>query len=153
MLRATDLAVQADLGLSARWVTAEKIGVVADRAAGLQARLATEVWGGPQPRDGSGRIVETYPTAALYLWGLPYRGYKYGREAPGRRAEITDQLPGLTGIDVAKVREACVEDEAILDAVISAIVAVLVLEGDAEPVADPAAGRVEGWIRLPKFAE
>jgi hypothetical protein len=72
--RRTDHRVRS---LTGRWplsVSADKLGVVAMRCAFLQERFAREAWGGlRQPRDGSGRLVETYPAATLQLLGLPSR--------------------------------------------------------------------------------
>ena len=55
--------------------SADLLGHVAMRCALLQRDWA-ERWGGAAPRDGSGRLVEVYPAAALRAWHLPERGYK-----------------------------------------------------------------------------
>ncbi len=92
--RRTDAHVK---GTTGRWplsVSADKLGVVAMRCALLQERFAAEVWDGErQPRGGTGRLVETYPAAALRVWGLPGDGYK-GKE-PERRAVRRVIVDGL----------------------------------------------------------
>ncbi|MGC2173893.1 MAG: DUF429 domain-containing protein, partial [Acidimicrobiales bacterium] len=63
--RTTDLFVRSlDLGSTPLSVSSDLIGVVAMRGAWLQSAWAQR-WGRLEPRDGSGRLVETYPAAAL----------------------------------------------------------------------------------------
>ena len=149
--RATDRHVRRSTGVVPLRVPADKIGFVAERAARLQARFAAELWDGhPAPRDGTGRLVEAYPAAALAVWGLPHRGYKNGGEAQSVRSTILDGLAHtLPWLDLAGVWTECLESDHLLDAVISAAIGTLVRLGRAAPIADPEMAAIEGWIRLP----
>ena len=91
--RTTDLFVRAlDLGSTPLSVSSDLIGVVAMRGAWLQSAWAQR-WGGLESRDGSGRLVETYPAAALRAWGfLARRGVRYkGGGAQGARESQRDE--------------------------------------------------------------
>ena len=79
--RETDRAIRQHGIRQALSVSADKLGSVAMRCALLQRRWADEVWGRPAPRDGSGRLVETYPAAALAAWRLDCAGYKNRQDA------------------------------------------------------------------------
>jgi predicted nuclease with RNAse H fold len=151
--RRTDADVRARTG---RWplsVSADKLGVVAMRCALLQQRFAAEAWEGQhQPRNGRGRLVETYPAGALRLWGLPRNGYKGNDEhARAIRAVIVNALREL--LDLGELEEASIGSDDTLDAVIAALVAWMAATGrtfapdseEAETLAN-----VEGWIHLPR---
>jgi predicted nuclease with RNAse H fold len=150
--RRTDEHVRERTG---RWplsVSADKLGIVAMRCALLQERFAAEAWGGQrQPRNGSGRLVETYPAGALHVWGLPRDGYKGGEErARAVRTVIVDGLQALA--DLGELREAAIVSDDTLDAVVSALAAWMAASGrtiapEGEETARLAA--VEGWIHLP----
>ena len=138
-----------------RWplsVSADKLGVVAMRCALLQERFAIEAWEGQrQPRNGSGRLVETYPAGALYLWGLPRNGYKGNDEHPRAVREVIVNDLG-TRVDLGELEEASIASDDTLDAVVSALVAWMAVSGrtvapDSEEAERLAA--VEGWIHLP----
>lgn len=105
--------------------------------------------------------MEVYPAAALKQWGLKARGYK-GDHSTARR-EI---LKGLSQhLDLAEaVRNACIDHDDKLDALVSAIIA-LMAELDrgpdpkderrlTEPLPDKeeekSLAEKEGWIVLPK---
>jgi predicted nuclease with RNAse H fold len=150
--RRTDEHVRACTG---RWplsVSADKLGIVAMRCALLQERFAAEAWGGQrQPRDGSGRLVETYPAGALHIWGLPRDGYK-GKEERSQavRAVIVDGLQRLA--DLGELAQASIANDDTLDAVISALVARMAASGlTVAPNSEEAErlAAVEGWIHLP----
>lgn len=80
--RRTDCVVKARTGSWPLSVSADKLGIVAMRCAVLQERFAIEAWSGErQPRDGSGRLIESYPAAMLKILGLPFRSYK--GDSPG----------------------------------------------------------------------
>lgn len=151
--RETDRHVKTQTG---RWplsVSTDKLGVVAMRCALLQERFAAEAWGGHrQPRDGTGRLVETYPAGALGVWGLPRTGYKrHTEEARAVRAAIVAGLQRFA--QLGDLAEASIADDNTLDAVISALVAWMAATGrtirpDNDEVDQLAS--VEGWIHLPR---
>ncbi|MFE5302414.1 DUF429 domain-containing protein [Streptomyces sp. NPDC056632] len=135
-------------------VAADKLGVVAMRAAGLLEHLADS---GPAiPRDGSGSVVEVYPAFALIQWGLAtknsYKGPK--DDAAAARAEIADGLANGLGLDLSDhVRDRCTRSDHDLDALISAVVARAAACGMTHlPTTDEehALATVEGWIHLPR---
>ncbi len=135
-------------------VAADKLAVVAMRAALLQSRWAAEVWAAPAPRDGSGRLVETYPAAALAAWGIGTRGYKDRRTTAGTTAR-TAIIEGLNAllpwIDLDAVHERCIASDHVLDAVVCALVAHAAHHGHTRRPDDtehPIA-LVEGWIHVP----
>jgi hypothetical protein len=82
--RRTDRLVKEITGIDPLSVAADRIAAVAMRCARLQTLWADE-WGGLEDRAGRGRLVETYPAAALKLWGLAHRSYKGKDGARGRR--------------------------------------------------------------------
>jgi predicted nuclease with RNAse H fold len=123
------------------------------RCALLQERFAAQAWEGQrQPRNGRGRLVETYPAGALHLWGLPRNGYKGNEEHPRAvRAVIVNGLRKL--VDLGELEEVSIASDNTLDAVVSALVAWMAASGrtfapDSEEVESLAA--VEGWIHLPR---
>ncbi|MGJ5894599.1 DUF429 domain-containing protein [Streptomyces niveiscabiei] len=133
-------------------VSADKLGIVAMRAAGLLARLAE---GGPAvPRDGSGSVVEVYPAFALIQWGLAQEGTYKGKGVTAARSRI---LTGLeAGLDLelsGRVRDRCTASDHDLDALISAVVARAAARGLTEAPAtdhERAMAAVEGWMHLPR---
>lgn len=150
--RRTDEHVKVRTG---RWplsVSADKLGIVAMRCALLQERFAAEAWGGQrQPRNGRGRLVETYPAGALHIWGLPRGGYKGTEERQQAvRAVIVDGLQGLA--DLGELAEASIASDDTLDAVVSALIAWMAASGRTVAPESEEAERlaaVEGWIHLP----
>ncbi len=135
-------------------VSADKLGVLAIRGAGLLARLAEE--GRAVPRDGSGAVAEVYPAYALVMWGIAPEGtYKgKGKGAEAARHRILVALEAGLGLDLSEgVRARCVGDDHALDALISAVVARAVARGLTEgPVTahERAMAAVEGWMHLPR---
>lgn len=111
-------------------------------------------------RAGADRIVEVYPAAALLLWGLDRRGYKTGprldRRAPAEAAReallasIEAQAPWLVWEPGA--REACIQSDDALDAVLAALIARAAALGLTEPPPpdDLELARGEGWLHLPR---
>jgi predicted nuclease with RNAse H fold len=108
---------------------------------------------------GADRVVEVYPAAALLLWGLRRSGYKgSSREKREAAKDVREALlasleakaPWLAWAPGA--REACVEAEDALDAVLSAFVARAAANGltIAPAQKEIARVRVEGWIHLPR---
>lgn len=102
-------------------------------------------------RAGADRVLEAYPAAALLLWELPRDGYKTD---PAAREELLAALeaaaPWLDWEDGA--REACVESDDALDAVLCALIARAAALGLTEPPPpeDRELARIEGWIHLPR---
>jgi len=104
-------------------------------------------------RAGGDQVVEAYPAAALLLWGLRREGYKSDPEAREQLlASIEAEAPWLAWEPGA--REACVESDDALDAVLCALVARAAALGLTEPPPAEALdlARVEGWIHLPRAA-
>ncbi len=156
--RATDLATRELVGgrlpLS---VSTDLLGVVGLRTALLQQRWADEVWGGPEPRDGSGRLVETYPAAAFAAWGIDCVGYKHRSRVDAARevrARIADELriSCRAWLDVDAIGARAVESDHVLDALVCALVAVAARSGATHrpPGAQDALARHEGWIHVPR---
>jgi len=118
-----------------------------------------------QPRDGSGRLVETYPAAALRRWGLLGRRgprYKAGRAADraGERAERARMLDALRdeGEGWLVVDDECavraLESDHVLDAMVCALVAVAARHGATAPAPPEDRERAvrEGWIHVPSMS-
>jgi predicted nuclease with RNAse H fold len=154
--RDTDRAIRL-LGIGAALsVSADKLGSVAMRCALLQRRWAEEVWGAPAARDGSERLVETYPAAALASWRIECVGYKDRRDPTAAsvvRRRIVANLDGALAnwLDLQPVGEACVQSDHVLDALLSALVAIAAKTSSTHPPADHQrdAARREGWIHVP----
>jgi hypothetical protein len=127
------------------------IGVVAMRCAWLLSLY--EKRHGQAPRDGSGRLVEVYPAAALKVWGQEPTGYK-GKKGAGKRAVLVDWLstataPWLTAAE--GVWRLCSDGDDALDAVLASLVArgAAVRQCSPIPVQLRSAANREGWIALP----
>ena len=149
--RRTDVAVH---DRTHRWplsVSSDRIGVTTMRLAGLLSRL--EQGGETIARDGSGKLVEVYPAAALSVWAFDSQGYK--------RKENRDVRCRLLGAVRARTQNwltlpdavcrTCQDSDDVLDAVIAALVARAAATGRCEPIPDElraCAGR-EGWIAVP----
>jgi predicted nuclease with RNAse H fold len=149
--RQTDRIVAARTG---RWplsVSTDLIGVPTFRAARLLARLAAH--GLAIDRAGDGRLVETYPAAALRLWGFAATGYKRraGRPSLARLlAELARRTHRWLDLD-SGVRRLCGASDDALDALVAALVARAAALGLCErpPAEHAAAAAREGWIGLP----
>lgn len=133
-------------------VSADKLGVVAMRAAELMERLAD---GGPAlPRDGSGPVLEVYPAYALLQWGLAPAGTYKGKDGGPARTAIVEALEHGLGLTLpAPVRERCAHSDHDLDALVSALVAraaALGLTDPPETEEERAAAAIEGWMHLPR---
>jgi len=146
-LRATDVDVHARTGLTPLSVSADRIAHAAMRLAAILASAETRDI--PCERDGSGRIVEVYPAAALKLWGQVFRGYK-GRDGATVRSELVDSLMrAATWLDLGPFEELCRASDDALDAVLCALVARSAAVGRTRGATDIAVARREGWIHLP----
>jgi predicted nuclease with RNAse H fold len=150
--RATDREVHR---LAKRWplsVSSDRIGVTTMRAARIFSEMAR--LGSPVDRDGSGKLVEVYPAAALKRWGFNPEGYK-GPENRGKRTRLLQEVETSTRSWLRlsdSVREQCVESDDVLDALVAALVARAAATGHCEPIppAMVATARREGWIHLPQ---
>jgi predicted nuclease with RNAse H fold len=154
--RDTDRAIRRHGIRAALSVSADKLGSVAMRCALLQRRWADEVWGRPAGRDGSGPLVETYPAAALAAWRIDYTGYKNRRdEASARsvRTQVVSEFDAYVSswLDLGPVRAQCVASDHVLDALVSALVAIAArTRATYLPVdSELDAALVEGWIHVP----
>lgn len=146
-LRETDLHVYHRTGLTPLSVSADRIGHVAMRCAALLASL--ELLGVDCDREGTGRVAEVYPAAALKLWRLPHRSYKRASNQMARNELIDMLLAGQPWLDLGDTEHRCRTSDDCLDAVISALMARAVAGNQTEsPPAGNAAAR-EGWIHLP----
>jgi predicted nuclease with RNAse H fold len=145
MYRATDEAVRATVaGVVPPSVAADRQGQAALRCAALQAMLARA--GQDVDRSGSGAIVETYPAASLYGWGLT-------RRYNGRHLDLATTLREATApwLDLGPHADLVAAGRAAFDAVVAALTARATALGfTLRPDADqlPLA-RIEGWIAVP----
>jgi len=149
-MRATDREVHRRTGLTPLSVSTDRIAHPALRWAGIEAHLREA--GIDTARDGSGRVAEVYPAAALRCWSLPHRGYK-GAGKLGPRTELVAALSrALPWLDWNGHRELCTADDDALDAVLAALVAREVHLGrtQAPPPELRGTARIEGWIHLPR---
>lgn len=150
--RATDRYVQRRTG---RWplsVSTDRIGVPAMRAAALFSRLKDQ--GAPVSRDGSGRVVEVYPAAALAVWGFNAVGYKRTKGADARLRLLTSiEERTRDWLDFPPdAREMCRRSDDALDALVAAMVAQAAAVGLCEtiPLEHHMAAMREGWIAIPR---
>jgi predicted nuclease with RNAse H fold len=149
-LRLTDRVVHAETGLTPLSVSADRIGHVAMRCAGLLAQLAGQ--GQAVDRSGSGTVVEVYPAASLKMWGFHrHRGYK----RPGDTlalGHLVDQLQAAAPwLDFGAAEGTCRRSHDAADAVVAALTARAASQNLTSPPAagqEPAA-RTEGWIAVP----
>ena len=132
----------------------DRIALTAWRLAGLR-EAAYERSRIRFDRAGGDGVGEAYPAAALLLWGLERRGYKGDGEVSATNraallAALEEQAPWLAWEPGA--REACVESDDALNAVICALIARAAALGLAEEPSteERELARVEGWIHLPR---
>jgi predicted nuclease with RNAse H fold len=138
-----------------RWplsVSCDRIAIPAMRAAALFTRLAAA--GQPTARDGSGKVVEVYPAAALRVWQFDPTRYK-GKENREARCKLLAAIQSRTAPWLQLSEDAhgrCEESDDGLDALIAALVARAATVGQSEPIPDylSAVAKREGWIALPK---
>lgn len=153
--RATDRFVHARTGHWPLSVSSDRIAVPAMRAAVLFTRLAAG--GQPVARDGSGKVVEVYPAAAIRRWwGNAYaQGYKDKKGRDQRCALVEKMIEGTAGwlrlsTDIGR---RCQDDDDALDALIAALIArAATVASQCEPIPNEARAPAlrEGWIALPK---
>jgi predicted nuclease with RNAse H fold len=146
--RRTDVHVREKVALVPLSVSTDRIGIPAMRSAALLATIRPRV-----PLDGSGRVVEVYPAAALRRWGLSWRQYK-GSEHAEERCALVEAFAAKTGDWLGlshQDRTRCEDSDDAFDALIAACVARASAVKVVEPIpeADLDAARREGWIALP----
>ena len=147
--RVTDRAVREQIDLVPLSVAADRIGYVALRCAGLLEQLARQ--GQPVDRSGSGTVVEVYPAASLFRWGLPYRRYKNSGDSEAL-GQIVSQLEAKAGwLDLGRYAGPCQRSHDATDAVIAALTARAAAKHltIAPSEAQLRAARTEGWIAIP----
>ena len=151
-LRRTDEIVGATTGRHPMSVSADRIAVAAMRGARLQQCLVDALGADAVDRSGcSGRVAESYPAAALAVWGLPASGYK-GAGGTEARLGLVEALVARSGLDLDEAqRAAMVGSDHLLDAWLCALVARAVLDGATERpgASDLDVARREGWIHVP----
>ena len=151
-LRRTDEIVGATTGRHPMSVSADRIAVAAMRGARLQQCVVDVLGADAVDRSGcSGRVAETYPAAALAVWGLPASGYK-GTGGAEARAGLVDALVVRSGLRVDDAQcAAMVGSDHLLDAWVCALVARAVLDDatDRPGPEDLSVARREGWIHGP----
>ena len=152
--RQTDRVVKQRVGRWPLMVAADRIAIPAMRVARLLAEVS--MTGEVVDRGGGGRFVETYPAAALSIWGLPSRGYK-GKKAAAvaLRTDMVGRLATKAGAGLKLTREdrrKCRDSDDMLDALVAAIVTRAAAIGYCEPIPDEdrRLAKREGWIALPE---
>lgn len=148
-LRVTDQVTHEQTTLRPLSVSADRIGHTAMRCASLQAELALR--GMPVDRSGVGTVVEVYPAASLYRWGLRHQGYKRSANH-GELVRLVDALQERAPwLDIGRCGSLCRTSDDAFDAVVAALTAAAARFGKAgqAPVEHVDAARTEGWIALP----
>ena len=109
------------------------------------------------PDDAAVTLLELMPGALLKSLGLPYKGYKRGRDSSNRRRGILDNLAATSGVmlpNLESLRADCMANDDCLDSVVAAVGAAMWAQnpdrfrhptGDELPDA-----QLEGWIYVPK---
>lgn len=150
--RTTDLWVEAlwaSKGVK-KWplsVSTDRIALPAMRAAALLSKLP------PVPRDGSLKIVEVYPAAALRSWGFKYEGYKGPEHRAERETLVNEFLQQTWWLTVPDVEaERCRQNDDAFDALIAALVARATLCELTHEIPEEHADVAlhEGWIAVPR---
>lgn len=153
------ILVETGRKLSPLSVSSDRIALTARRTAVLREH-AYERSGVRFDRAGADQVVEVYPAAALLVWGLDRGGYKSSRRADRREAERFAREALVRAIEersgwlewAVGAREACVESDDALDAVLAAMIARAAAMGLTvlPPVEDVESAHSEGWIHLPQ---
>jgi hypothetical protein len=154
--RETDLFVQHRIRKLPLSVSTDRIAYCAMRCAAILGDVEQHLGVEAVARDGSGRVVEAYPDAALRCW-LPAEwlqtreSYKGSRPRKRRGRLVSSLLADLgTAFGIAAEQRAdCVRWDDCLDALVCALVArAAQLRKTIEP-GDRRLARREGWIHLP----
>jgi predicted nuclease with RNAse H fold len=144
--RATDRWLINNLRIYPLSVSTDRIAYPAMRAAALTAGMA---------RDGSDRLVEVYPAAALNVWQLQYQRYKRsaGRSVLSDIISVLRQRAPWLVADERSWRALHASDHAF-DALVAALIARAHARGLCHPIPaeDRDAAVREGWISVPNCA-
>jgi predicted nuclease with RNAse H fold len=140
-------------------VSADRLGLTARRTAQLREH-AFESSGVRFDRAGADRVAEVYPAGALHLWGIERGAYKSSQDPGRREAETGARAELIAGLEAKApwlgwapdAREACIESDDALDALLAALIArAVALElAFPPPAEDLELARQEGWIHLPQ---
>jgi Protein of unknown function (DUF429) len=128
-------------------VSTDRIGVPALRVAAALGQF---------DRTGAGRVVEVYPKAALYVWGLTCQGYKGSRpDQKETRVDLVSSLQSRTASWLHAnntVWDRFRASDHVLDAFVASLVARAKISGLCEENFDASSdeARDEGWIALPR---
>jgi hypothetical protein len=160
--RTTDLRVRDLCGKLPLSVSTDRIAYCAMRCAVILSDLTRCFEPDLLNRDGSGVVAKAYPDAALRSW-LPsawsatredsYKGP--GDTARRRRERIVTAMLGELGppfVIGPDQRQACVDSDDCLDAMVCALLARVAERGDTVPPETSEERRlapVEGWIHVP----
>lgn len=117
--RATDIYVRNRSKRPPLTVSADWLGWVAWRCAALLDELAER--GQRVTRDGTGKVCEVYPVAALHLWHMPAGSKSTPEGLSGLVDVLRELMPGLEFAGGAE--RACRENDHVFDAVVCALVA------------------------------
>jgi predicted nuclease with RNAse H fold len=154
--RVTDRVIYAETGIPPLSVSSDKIAVVAWRCAELLTRLAGS--GEQLDRTGVNGVYEVYPGAAMHQWNLDRKGYKTRgrvaerpRQQDARAALVSAVQRRLPHLDLSTARDACIESDDALDALLAALIARAAATHltSLPPVREIERTRREGWIHLP----
>nr|BFE63918.1 DUF429 domain-containing protein [Dactylosporangium thailandense] len=143
--RTTDEVIRATIpGLIPLSVSADRLAHAAMRCAALLSSLAARDV--DVDRSGAGRIVEAYPSASLFRWGLTHRGYKGKNSVP-----VEALLAAAPWLGLGAFEPLMRESHDAFDSVIAALTARAAALG---LVTRPAPeqlrlARIEGWIAVP----
>ena len=121
--RETDRFVRQHTGWWPLSVSSDRLAIPTMRAAALFSRLAAA--GQPVARDGSGKIVEVYPAAALHMWEFNPRRYKRKKNRDTRctlLGTLTEATTPWLSWD-AQWLAICENSDDALDAMVAALVA------------------------------
>jgi predicted nuclease with RNAse H fold len=149
-LRLTDHVVKAETGLTPLSVSADLIGHVALRCACLLAEAGRR--GQDVDRSGDGVIVEAYPAASLWAWGLTHKRYKKPGSAQALDGLVDNVMRDAPWLQLGAAESTCRESHDVFDAVIAALTARAATRGltrRPQTETEAAAAGTEGWIAFP----
>jgi predicted nuclease with RNAse H fold len=106
-------------------VAADKLGVTAMVGTILLNALSSKFRLSPRESGVSQAVVEVYPAASLWAWGLSHKGFKGSDEdARNRRSEILEKLKVFFGLEVAvRDTETLVRSDHCFDALVATLTA------------------------------
>jgi hypothetical protein len=152
--RETDRFVWKETGRPPLSVSSDRIAVPAMRAAALFTKLAKK--GEAVARDGSGKVIEVYPAAAIRRWwGVPYAQRYKGKKNRDGRCALLDKIQNETNgwLQLGNgISDQCQDSDDALDALVAGLVGRAAAIGQCEQIPDNhrEKARREGWIALPK---